>query len=70
MDDVDDDHDVGGLVNEVVEDMPHGESGVKVFSLELPDLRKGVRVGLQGDCAFVDFGEPVCGPAETGFLSM
>ena len=66
---VDDRHGIGGLINEIVEDVPHDGPGADVLCLEFANERKGVRMGLKSNRTIPDLGQPVGGPASPGLLS-
>ena len=52
VDHIYDRHGAGGLIDEVVEDVPHDGSGVDALSLEFANERKGVGVGLESNRAY------------------
>ena len=60
---------VGGLIDKVVENVPHDGSGADALSLEFANERKRVGVGLESSRAIRDPGQPVGGSARPGFLS-
>ena len=68
VDDVNDRHDIGGLVDEIVEDVPHDKPGVYALFVKLADDRKGVRVALESGRAIHDPGQPVGGSVCPGLL--
>ena len=68
VDYVDDRHGIGGVVDEILEDVPHDELGADVLCLKLANERKGVRVVLESDRAIHDPGQPVGGPVRPGLF--